>query len=168
MKWNDFVSNVQRWAAERGIYEHSTALAQLYKAISEHGELVDGVAKQDKEAIKDGIGDVAVCLINTVVLLGDTTVLLGERRDIRTSRAILGVHIALGTSLDNLTALTDGSNDKALVAALVTSALGHLQAIAHNEGLKFYECLGAAWDAIKDRRGKMVPGGVFVKEGDDD
>src|SRR5690625_3680630 len=166
MKWNDFVSNVQRWAAERGIYEHSTALAQLYKAISEHGELVAGGAKQDKEAIKDGIGDVAVCLINTVVLLGDTTVLLGERRDIRTSRAILGVHIALGTSLDNLTALTDGSNDKALVAALVTSALGHLQAIAHNEGLKFSECLGAAWDAIKNRRGKMVPGGVFVKEGD--
>src|SRR5690625_1164310 len=166
MEWNDFVSNVQRWAAERGIYEHSSALAQLYKAISEHGELVDGVAKQEKAAIKDGSGDVAVCLINTVVLRGDATVLLGERRDIRPGRAILRVHIALGPSLDNLTALTDGSNDKALVAALVTSALGHLQAIAHNEGLKFYECLGAAWDAIKGRHGKVVPGGVFVKEGD--
>lgn len=164
MKWNDFVTNVQGWAAERGIYEHSSALAQLYKAISEHGELVDGVAKQDKEAIKDGIGDVAVCLVNTVVLLGGAAIILGERRDARTSRAILGVHIALGTSLDNLTALTDDSNNKALVAALITSALGHLQTIAHNEGLKFYECLGAAWDAIKDRKGFLSKSGVFIKE----
>ena len=28
------------------------------------------------------------------------------------------------------------------------------------------ECLQKAWDDIKDRKGRMVPGGAFVKEGD--
>lgn len=28
------------------------------------------------------------------------------------------------------------------------------------------ECLEQAWDEIKDRKGRMLPGGVFVKEGD--
>lgn len=31
-------------------------------------------------------------------------------------------------------------------------------------GLSIYECLAVAWDAIKDRKGHMVPGGAFVKE----
>lgn len=28
------------------------------------------------------------------------------------------------------------------------------------------ECLQLAWDEIKDRKGRMVPGGAFVKDGD--
>lgn len=30
------------------------------------------------------------------------------------------------------------------------------------------ECLHLAWNEIKDRKGRMVPGGAFVKEGDGD
>lgn len=30
-----------------------------------------------------------------------------------------------------------------------------------------HECLSSAYDQIKDRRGRMVPGGAFVKEGDE-
>lgn len=33
-------------------------------------------------------------------------------------------------------------------------------------GIDFYEAMGTAWDAIKDRKGRMVPGGAFVKESD--
>lgn len=46
MNWNEFVANVQRWAGERGIYEHSTPDAQLLKALSEIGELADAYIKQ--------------------------------------------------------------------------------------------------------------------------
>lgn len=28
-------------------------------------------------------------------------------------------------------------------------------------------CLQTAWDDIKDRKGRMIPGGAFVKEGDE-
>ena len=31
-------------------------------------------------------------------------------------------------------------------------------------GLDITECLAAAWDEIKDRKGRMVPGGAFVKD----
>lgn len=31
-------------------------------------------------------------------------------------------------------------------------------------GLNIPDCLAAAWDEIKDRKGRMVPGGAFVKD----
>lgn len=35
------------------------------------------------------------------------------------------------------------------------------------QGVTIGRCLAAAYDQIKDRRGRMVEGGVFVKEGDE-
>lgn len=35
---------------------------------------------------------------------------------------------------------------------------------AHMNGLTLTDCLGAAWEEIKDRKGRMIPGGVFVKD----
>lgn len=40
--------------------------------------------------------------------------------------------------------------------------------VAAMTGTNLSECLQKAWDDIKDRRGRMVPGGAFVKEGDND
>src|SRR5690554_5846498 len=70
MNWNEFKQNVERWAEERGIYEHSTPEAQLLKALSELGELADAVVKNDREALKDAIGDVAVCMVNYARMTG--------------------------------------------------------------------------------------------------
>lgn len=44
MNWNEFKGNVEKWAEERGIYEHSTPEAQLLKALSELVELAEGMA----------------------------------------------------------------------------------------------------------------------------
>jgi NTP pyrophosphatase (non-canonical NTP hydrolase) len=70
------------------------------KAVSEIGELADALNKHDLSGIKDGVGDVLVCLINMCALL-----------DI------------------NLT-----------------------------------DCLQLAYNEIKDRKGTLLPNGVFVKE----
>lgn len=35
---------------------------------------------------------------------------------------------------------------------------------AHMNGLTLTDCLGAAWEEIKDRKGFMAPDGAFVKE----
>ncbi|WP_278976716.1 hypothetical protein [Oligella urethralis] len=40
LTWQQFVKNVQNWAKERGIYDHSTPTAQLLKALPELDELV--------------------------------------------------------------------------------------------------------------------------------
>lgn len=96
----DFITNVQNWASERGIYDYSTGTAQLLKAISEMGELADAHAKMDILEMKDAVGDILVCLVNYCKL----------------------------------------------------------------EGLDLTQCCESAWNEIKDRKGHMVEGGVFIKE----
>ena len=96
----DIEQNVINWAAERGIYEHSTIQAQVLKAVSEMGELADSTIKNDRDAFIDAVGDVMVCLTNAAFMHG--------------------------------TDLT--------------------------------ECFSRAWDEIKDRKGRMVAGGAFVKD----
>lgn len=42
-----------------------------------------------------------------------------------------------------------------------------LTILAAQHGMEIEECIGYAWDQIKDRKGRMVDG-VFVKEEDDE
>ena len=100
LTFEQLTRNVQEWAAARGIYEHSSARAQLLKAFSEMGELADAEIKWDAPAARDAVGDVLVCLINFCAM-----------RD-----------------------------------------------------FDIPNCLAGAWDEIKDRKGRMVPGGAFVKD----
>lgn len=64
MTFDEFKTNVEQWATDRGIYEHSTAEAQLLKAVSEIGELADAHIKGDDPEKADGLIDTIVCLIN--------------------------------------------------------------------------------------------------------
>ena len=100
MKFDEFRANVERWSAERGIYEHSTVQAQVLKAVSEMGELADATIKGQHNEFIDATGDVIVCLVNAAFMRG--------------------------VSMD--------------------------------------KCFEAAWNAIKDRRGKMSDSGAWVKE----
>lgn len=54
---------VLRWAEQRGIVPNGKPEIQLLKTMSELGELADAVAKNDKDKIIDGVGDVVVTLI---------------------------------------------------------------------------------------------------------
>jgi NTP pyrophosphatase (non-canonical NTP hydrolase) len=92
--------DIIRWAEERRIIPNARPTSQLMKAVSEMGELVDAECKDDMPGIKDGVGDLMVCLINYCAL-----------RDI-----------------------------------------------------DLVDCMGLAYEEIKDRKGTMTPDGVFVKE----
>ena len=59
---------VIRWSEARGIIANSDSKTQLLKAFSEMGELADAINKRDIEGIKDGLGDVLVCLINVATI----------------------------------------------------------------------------------------------------
>lgn len=67
--FNDLQMNVIRWAEARRIIPNSTPQAQFIKAVSEIGELADGIAKNDRTLVKDSVGDVLVCLINMCALM---------------------------------------------------------------------------------------------------
>lgn len=96
----DLQMNVVRWAEARRIIPNSTPQAQFIKAVSEMGELADGIAKNDRALVQDSVGDVLVCLINLCALMDMDVV----------------------------------------------------------------DCLGVAWNDIKDRKGYLNTDGVFIKE----
>lgn len=160
-RFEQFQQNVQRWATERGIYEHSTALAQALKAISEVGELCDAVIKNDREALKDAIGDVAVCLVNVGRMAGFTYRPSDGEPDETLQQAAAAVAWRVGAVAGSLnpTLMGDARQD-------LDWALDHLRALCVPAELDFDDCCEAAWNEIKDRKGRMVAGGAFVKEGE--
>ena len=164
-RFEQFQHNVQTWAAERGIYEHSTALAQALKAVSEVGELADAVIKGDREALKDAIGDVAVCLVNVAHMRGyEWDVPYIYDWDQPADRPLLevaglcshGVGMCAANEAGSLTAPV-WSHDVAMMG---------LFSVATVAGMDFDDCCEHAWQQIKDRKGHMVAGGAFVKEGE--
>jgi NTP pyrophosphatase (non-canonical NTP hydrolase) len=166
MKFEDFKTNVQQWATERGIYEHSTATAQALKAVSEVGELADAVIKNDSDALIDAIGDVAVCLVNVVrmeraalsygyIFNNDP---LGEAMTIEKATAFLSYAVA-----NVCYSVGRGEGSHPVDEVLDCSFYG-LYSLSRLAGLDFVQCCESAWNEIKNRTGRMVPGGAFVKE----
>jgi NTP pyrophosphatase (non-canonical NTP hydrolase) len=68
MSYSDIEMKVIQWAEDRQIIPNSTPSTQLLKLMAELGELSDATIKNDLDEIKDGVGDVMVCLINYCAL----------------------------------------------------------------------------------------------------
>lgn len=159
MTFDEFKRNVQQWAQERGIYEHSTPEAQLLKALSELGELADAVIKNDIEGIKDGVGDVAVCMVNYARMEGILFYLPRNAKDVQSDsdEALSRYGIAI----------LAGEISKAIIGARTCNtrrAMKSLLHIAGAYGLDFTACCTQAWNEIKNRKGTVSKGGAFVKE----
>ena len=161
MTFEEFEALVFGWSTDRGIYEHSTITAQLLKALSELGELADAIIKGDRDALKDAIGDVAVCMVNANRFDGGND--LAQRPDRRCLlRRYSHSHKVVADLCRNIGGLIDGES----YAGSYDYAMMLLAEVASMHGLKFDECCEAAWLEIKDRKGDLNELGVFVKEGD--
>lgn len=71
MELQKLITNVQQWSIDRGL-DKADSKKQLLKLYEEFGELAPGLAKGNKEVVKDSIGDVVVVLI-----------ILAQQQDIR-------------------------------------------------------------------------------------
>lgn len=100
MDANKLIASFEQWGIDRRIVLCSSAKSQFMKTVEEVGELASALAKNDKPAMIDAIGDIVVTL------------------------------------------------------TLVASCAG----------VPLTECMRAAWEQIKDRKGTLTPEGVFVKE----
>lgn len=162
-RFEQFQQNVQRWATERGIYEHSTALAQALKAVSEVGELCDAVIKNDRDALVDAIGDTAVTIVNVLAMCnapaGFEKSYISSRGDVQTSAGVVAYQVAKISMNWYISELDDVVPD-------ALEALTDLEIFARDAGLDFDDCCESAWLQIRDRKGRMVAGGAFVKEGE--
>lgn len=164
LTFEQFQTNVQQWSTARGIYEHSSALAQALKAVSEVGELADATIKNDMDALKDAIGDVAVCLVNVAYM---TESVMDEGYIFDNSKIVIDKHESAAYVSYTVSHVSLAAAESILCepqAEVLDGAFYSLYATAKINNLDFLDCCSAAWNEIKDRTGRMVAGGAFVKD----
>lgn len=175
MTFSKFVTNVQGWQRDKGIYEHSTPLAQALKAVSEVGELADAVIKGDRDGIKDGIGDVMVCLVGVATMCstectteGNIGIASASKEELECWSKVPTVQVAVALAASTVSTvshiLTAHVPCQSLLAGAIRSTVDALALVAMLSEMNFEQCCEAAFEEIKDRKGRMVEGGAFVKE----
>ena len=66
---NNLIEKVEKWFIDRGL-DKADPTKQILKLFEELGEVASGMARNDIDEIKDGIGDVLVVLIGLSMQLG--------------------------------------------------------------------------------------------------
>lgn len=157
----EYQQRVLQWAHDRNIIEGSDVMRQLLKTCTEAGEMVDAARKIDIDEYVDSIGDQWVTLV------------IGMKQSGVTYQKALDSAMCFNTSNDSLkdgavilyaiSCIADGilKDDKVLLA----QGYGTYLQVLRNLEKSFTFGVAAAWNTIKDRKGKMV-NGVFVKEQD--
>ena len=171
MNANDTLSWEQRviaWADERRILDGSTCWNQFGKLIEEAGELGVALAEDDRDEIKDGIGDCSVVLAIIACQRGLNLATCeafftdsGDwqfREETLSGIACEKLIVSLGQLADGIT-----KNKQASVLLAIGQALFCLRVIAGDQWMRIDDCREAAWEEIKDRKGVCL-NGVFVKE----
>ncbi|MCR1930888.1 MazG-like family protein [Enterococcus gallinarum] len=59
---NELIKQVEQWAKDKGL-DKAESSKQMLKTVEEVGEVAAALARNDQDALRDGIGDVAVTLI---------------------------------------------------------------------------------------------------------
>ncbi|RQM94306.1 hypothetical protein COR53_07825 [Staphylococcus pettenkoferi] len=59
---NQLVNKVEQWSKDKEL-DQADSKAQFTKSVEEMGEIASALCRNDKEALRDGIGDVIVTLI---------------------------------------------------------------------------------------------------------
>ena len=154
----ELIKKVQEWSIERGL-NTADPMKQRLKLWEEFGELCAAVARSNRKDAIDAIGDMLVVMLIYKQQLGyDSNNVFYPRKD----------NVDLFSRLDD-TLLIDcmgrGISDSQSCIEGLRMVTENLTVLAYRLNTNLKECLAAAYDEIKDRRGKMV-NGVFVKESD--
>lgn len=162
------VGRVKEWAHQRNILEGSTPAAQALKLVEEVGEVIDGIQSNCAFSIEDGIGDTLVVIVILATQLGldaeklieDSMSKLKEDYELSNVNDVIFLSVAgicSGIAKNNASSI----NMQAGLGGLVLL----LEYVAKVHKLDTNYCFNTAWNAIRNRKGKMV-NGIFVKEED--
>lgn len=160
MKLQKLITNVQQWSIDRGL-DKADSKKQLLKLYEEFGELASGIAKGNKEVVKDSIGDVVVVLIilaqqQGLEKISDFNIICNH---LQPSDLMPQVSETIGL----ISLRVRRTKDE--IEGPIVRLISYLRTIAKSENLNFEDCLSQAWNEIKDRKGKLIDG-VWVKEED--
>lgn len=59
---DELIAKVEQWAKDKGL-DQAESSKQMLKTVEEVGEVASALARKEKDALRDGIGDVVVTLI---------------------------------------------------------------------------------------------------------
>ena len=149
------IEDVQNWAADKGIYDKSTATIQATMIYIELGEFADAVLKNSPDVEKQTeLGDVIVCLINYLSMGCGKTALLQELSEMLRHPQVDESF----TKDDLLVGFMYAEDTSTFIKSIIP-----LYATAVNSTP--VDCLRLAYNKINGRTGKMI-NGKFVKSTD--
>ncbi|CAI3363247.1 MazG-like family protein [Enterococcus cecorum] len=154
----ELIEKVEQWSKDRNLHTADPNKQRL-KLWEEFGELNASMARNDREGAIDAIGDMLVVMIIYKQQLGygsnelfysgkDDIDFLGRLEDI-----------------DLIDFIGRGIYDSRSYIEGLGMVVDNLTVLAYRLSTNLEECLAAAYDVIKDRKGKMI-NGVFIKESD--
>ena len=154
----ELINKVEQWSAERGL-NTADPNKQRLKLWEEFGELNASIARDDREGAIYAIGDMLVVMIIYKQQLGySSNYLFYPRKDNLDFTGRL-------EDIDLIDCIGHGIYNSGSCIEGLGMVVEHLTMLAYRLNTNLKECLAAAYDVIKDRKGKMI-NGVFVKESD--
>lgn len=167
---------VREWAEARNLIEGATPKDQFAKLIEEISEFTIGIDSNDEAEIIDGLGDSVVVLTILAAQTGtdiETCISLLDD-ELEVANHFTGI-LSKAQSVDGLIhslfnsvgELANGISKKNLtkVQLGIGSAFRIIEAISIRFDTNIEENFDAAYNVIKDRKGRMIDG-AFIKEAD--
>lgn len=164
------VRDIEQWAKDRKIDKEGSLDGQSLKTCEELAELIIAINKDDRELIKDGIGDVFVTLVvgNLLKDYEPMTAICAMQEEFYqkfTASEVpkQGQEKKIEQIKDLSQLLYLSIREPMYFNRALNGAIAILIEIARSYGLTLHYCACCAYNEIKDRKGKMVDGS-FVKE----
>lgn len=154
----ELIEKVEQWSKDRNLHTTDPNKQRL-KLWEEFGELNASIARDDREGAIDAIGDMLVVMIIYKQQLGYGSNYVFEPKQDNLD------FIGRLEDIDLIDCIGHGIYDSGSYIEGLGMVVENLTVLAYRLNTNLKECLAAAYDEIKDRRGKMV-NGVFVKESD--
>ena len=176
MTLNELNAAIIKWADDREITKHSTPYAQAFKTAEEVQELIGAVAKHGtgsvpghndySDEIRDAIGDVYVTLVVGMACCPTGRAHVTGSWD--THLILLDQDVSVKRLQQSLINLGKYSNQTQTLSRGYTEhtewMVGLLRQISKQFGTTLEECVNGSYLDIKDRKGRLLPNGIFVKE----
>lgn len=146
-----------QWAKDRFITINGKISTQTLKYIEEAGEMFED--ENTVEDIKDAVGDQIVVLSNLANLSGRQ--ILDCMQEAEDLNLIEPKHLMVNLGRLARKVVREDFED---LGSILGELMLTLQIIAEENDSTLNECWNLAYDEIKDRKGKLLENGNFVKE----
>lgn len=163
----DYVTKILAWALERDIISLQNANTRLQtqqlKFMSELGEYCDASIAGNRDEIIDAIGDMFVVTCSIVFLRAVNqgyNTSIAEAVEETISR--FSADRDTGKKLSHAGVIFDMAEDVGLFC--IGSLLYNIDRLAQLNDVDLLDCVAGAYNTIKNRTGKTLPNGNFVKE----